>query len=217
MSPPPTPAPPRFEPHGERFGPSGRVGLSSAQTLTERLDLESDFFVPAVACDDGLDNDLDGFADADDLGCSSEMDESEKASHLLCDDGLDNDGDGRIDVLIDRNGDGIPDAPGDAGCAGPIFAENPSCQDGVNNDPSQDALIDFDGGAAAGLPPAQRTAPDPQCPTPWSREVVSPWACGVGHEIAGLVMAALWLRRRVQAPDSKREPDPARAGRRIQT
>ncbi len=28
-------------------------------------------------------------------------------------------------------------------------------QDGINNDPGQDGLIDFDGGVSAGLPPDQ--------------------------------------------------------------
>jgi cytochrome c peroxidase len=50
------------------------------------------------ACNDGIDNDGDGFADAgEDAGCASPEDTSETAHDQLCDDGLDNDGDGLTD------------------------------------------------------------------------------------------------------------------------
>ncbi|MDG2050948.1 MAG: serine protease [Myxococcota bacterium] len=55
-----------------------------------------------AACSNGLDDDLDGLADSpSDPGCSSPMDDSERAVHLACDDGLDNDGDGQIDYPND--------------------------------------------------------------------------------------------------------------------
>ncbi|MBW2445396.1 MAG: S8 family serine peptidase, partial [Deltaproteobacteria bacterium] len=82
-------------------------------------------------CDDGIDNDADGYADADDPGCESTADLFEKIDSLPCDDGLDNDGDGDTDL-------------DDAGCAGPGWpAEDPACSDGVDND--GDGGIDFDG------------------------------------------------------------------------
>jgi hypothetical protein len=55
------------------------------------------------------------------------------ASVSECDNGLDD--------------DGLVDYPEDLGCFGPTLdLEDPECQDGVNNDPAQDGLVDFDGG-----------------------------------------------------------------------
>ena len=55
-------------------------------------------FVPR-ACEDGLDNDGDGFVDhGDDLGCEDPDDPSEWTPSLFCDDGRDNDEDGHTDL-----------------------------------------------------------------------------------------------------------------------
>ena len=64
-----------------------------------------------TACDDGLDNDGDGYIDWNggplgepaDPGCGEATDESEKSPTLICDDGIDNDGDGKIDYPEDPN------------------------------------------------------------------------------------------------------------------
>jgi hypothetical protein len=136
------------------------------------------------ACDDGADNDGDGNADhpADD-GCAAPSALSEEPE---CNDALDNDGDGAVDVA-------------DPGCRDAAWeTESPQCNDGVNNDESQDGLIDFDGGAAAGLPPAEQTAPDPQCATSWDRNEWPETGCGLGGEaaLALLGLGALRSRRR---------------------
>lgn len=102
---------------------------------------------------------------------------------------------------VDDDADGDVDADQDIGCRDGIWpTENPQCADGINNDPGQDALIDFDGGASAGLPVALRTAPDPACadngqPAPWKRSE-SRAACGLGPELAWILPALLVARRR---------------------
>ncbi len=57
-------------------------------------------------CDDGIDNDRDGFIDfaGGDPGCDSALDDSEKSTTYECDDGIDNDGDGFIDYRSDPFG-----------------------------------------------------------------------------------------------------------------
>jgi hypothetical protein len=62
-----------------------------------RTQVEND--VSATLCDDGIDNDRDGFTDfaGGDPGCDSPADDSEKSTAYECDDGIDNDGDGLID------------------------------------------------------------------------------------------------------------------------
>ncbi len=76
---------------------------------------------------------------------------------------------------------------------GRIGPFSPQCQDGINNDPSEDALIDFDGGLSAlGYAAA---APDPQCKDAW-RDCEWPSCCGLGFELALIVPGLMWLRRR---------------------
>ena len=58
----------------------------------------------ADSCDDGEDNDSDGWIDATDLDCTM-YGEEVGFSTLFCNDGLDNDGDG----LIDSNDMGCED------------------------------------------------------------------------------------------------------------
>ena len=136
---------------------------------------------PSVFCDDGLDNDGDGFIDSPaDPGCADADDQSERSADLVCDDGEDNDG----DTLIDY--------PNDLGCIDPLFTvEDPECQDGADND--DDGLIDFDGGASAGVRPRWQTAPDPQCADPWQIREAS---CGIGVELALLLPLLMWRWRR---------------------
>ena len=147
-----------------------------------------------AACENGLDDDGDGLVDAADPGCDDANDASERSAALPCDNGFDDDGDGFVDFSPTP---GV----GDPGCSGPSSAlENPQCQDGLNNDPAQDALIDFDGGASAGLPPEQQTAPDPQCGSePWrNREAAAQPSsgCGIGPELSLLLLGLGALRRR---------------------
>jgi hypothetical protein len=90
--------------------------------------------------------------------------------------------------------------------------EPAACSDGLDND--GDGLIDFDGGQSiwgdctgepGGCPPEVSDLgndgipnPDPQCAgRPWyDRESVSSPSCGLGVELALLLPALFWLRRR---------------------
>jgi hypothetical protein len=119
-----------------------------------------------------------------------------------CSDGFDNDGDGFVDF------------PDDPGCRDPESQrEAPKCQDGINNDPHQDELIDFDGGQSihgqcsagscpAGVsdPDANGVAdPDPDCTTSFRNcEKASCGGCGLGVELLALlaVLGPTWAHRR---------------------
>jgi probable HAF family extracellular repeat protein len=132
---------------------------------------------PAVADPGQGDADADGIGDACDLPC---------------DDGVDNDGDGATDFGADL-GCRYADWP----------TESPACQDGVNNDPGMDDEIDWDGGASAGLPPEQQTAPDSHCDAPWRRAEGARNACGLGPEalVSIAVLCAARRRRRGSGDD----------------
>ena len=116
-------------------------------------------------CNDGVDNDGDGFIDDDDPGCSVN-DGFEFPDPVQCSDGFDNDGDGLVDDAdfgcesasdpdeedpiracndgADNDGDGLIDFPQDSGCENPVDDDefNPAqCQDTVDND--SDGRIDF--------------------------------------------------------------------------
>jgi hypothetical protein len=155
-------------------------------------------------CDDAIDNDGDGLTDyPDDPGCSSAGDLSERDPTLVCDDGVDNDGDGRMDfdpATKASPGDETtpPAGSGDPGCFNPsYFAENPFCQDGINNDPGYDSLMDYDAGLSANGS-ADPGGPDPNCVgTPWKNNE----RCGLGAELALLLPPLMWLfgRRRRSA------------------
>jgi glucose/arabinose dehydrogenase len=113
-----------------------------------------------------------------------------------CDDGLDNDGDGWIDAGDDP---GCLDASG--------LKEDPQCQDGIQND--GDGLVDFDGGESihgpctgvpGGCPPGVSDPegdgvanPDPQCVGKPYRDYERKSGCGLGVELALLLV---WIRRR---------------------
>ncbi len=100
-------------------------------------------------CDDAIDNDGDGLADALDPGCwdahgvyDPEL-EDESVATTRCQDGIDNDGDGLIDF------------PDDPGC-GNIFVNTeveqvdplgrPACSDGIDND--NDGTVDWGQGGS---------------------------------------------------------------------
>jgi hypothetical protein len=165
----------------------------------------------AAACGDGVDNDGDGLVDDADPGCENTQDASERSALYECDDGVDNDGDGGTDYVPDADGDGLPDPPGDVGCAAPRWKETPQCQDGLDND--GDGHIDFDGGQSihgacseGSCPPGVSDLdgdgiadPDLQCQGGPLGLGESPLGCGAGFEAIPLV--GLWwvlrgLRRR---------------------
>jgi hypothetical protein len=125
-------------------------------------------------CEDGIDNDGDGYTDVpDDPGCVDADDVSEWEAGLACDDGEDNDEDGATDLA-------------DPGCPLPHSpTETPKCDDGEDND--GDGLID--------------TA-DPTCtPNQVAREAPK-LACGLGGEpVLALALLAAWARRRRRPRD----------------
>jgi hypothetical protein len=156
------------------------------------------------ACDDGLDNDNDGLVDyPSDPGCTGVSDLAERDSSLPCDDGIDNDGDGRTDFDPDTfasPGDQytLPSGSGDPGCFDSTwFTESPECQDGINNDPSQDfpGHIDYDAGYSVNGSP-DPWGPDPECVgRPWMYSELR-GSCGVGSELALLLPPLMWMWRR---------------------
>jgi cysteine-rich repeat protein len=159
---------------------------------------------PALPCDNGLDDDGDGLVDlaGGDPGCASLLDAAETDPALPCDNGLDDDLDGRTDFDPATFLDPLAGA-GDLGCHDPAWPhEDPKCQDGLDND--ADLLIDWDGGASAGVPPAQQTAPDPFCAgSPWRDRETQKIGCGIGFELAPTLALLLTLRRR-RSPRSLR-------------
>jgi hypothetical protein len=81
---------------------------------------------------------------------------------------------------VDDDGDGAADYPNDPGCRMPYApTEAPACDDGADND--GDGRIDF--GA------------DLQCASAWDPHEAA-GACGVGAELAPLLVACRWLRGR---------------------
>lgn len=141
-----------------------------------------------TACNDGVDNDDDGFLDAEDTGCAGPEDDSEQDPATACDDGIDNDGDGWTDYSPQ---DGV----GDPGCVVPgSGSESPECQDGLDN--QGDGTIDFDGGLSVlGEGSPELREPDPTCTgLPWRQREGGP-LCGLGFEVALLLPLLAWRRR----------------------
>jgi hypothetical protein len=98
---------------------------------------------------------------------------------VSCDDGFDSDGDGLVDF------------PDDPGCKTPqSFAENPKCDDGLDNDGDGDR--DWDGAGVGD--------PDAQCAGDGWRNREKPNSCGLGLELGLALPAFLALRRRRRAP-----------------
>jgi hypothetical protein len=202
---------------------------------------------PALVCDDGVDNDGDGRIDyPTDPSCTDPADASEVGT-AACDNNVDDDGDGRIDHPADPgctdladaselgtagcdNGadddaDGRIDYPADPGCRSLVGLEDPQCQDGLNNDGTEDALIDFDGGqsiygpCSGGVcPPGVSDPnhdgvadPDPNCGGPADNNEMTPsplpWGCGIGPELLllGPLLAAARRRPSSAAPRPRRE------------
>jgi streptogramin lyase len=137
-------------------------------------------FVVSGDCADDVDDDGDGLTDFPaDPGCASATDPTEKTSAKACDDGFDNDADGEIDF------------PNDVGCKDVNGIESPQCDDNLDND--NEGRIDWDGGPSGG-------EPDPNCvDKPWGAREKPKKSCGLGFEIAPLLLAFAIVRRRQRA------------------
>jgi len=151
---------------------------------TTRIRIRAAFDELTIACANGVDDDGDGLVDLADPGCIDAADDSELGT-VQCDNGEDDDGDGYVD---------FPDDPGCASAASD--AEQTQCQDGVDNDGDGD--VDFDGGASlnGGVPVAD---PDPTCAgVAWkNREKAGGGGgCGLGFELAPLLIVLGARRRR---------------------
>jgi hypothetical protein len=99
---------------------------------------------------------------------------------------------------LDNDGDGLTDAAEDPSCADARSkTERTHCSDGKDND--ADRLIDFDGGASAngGVPIA---SPDPFCLTGADPYESAPVSCGLGFEMAPLLVGLAALRSRRRSP-----------------
>ena len=116
----------------------------------------------------GIDRDLDGFLDRDELDAETDPTNAGSAP-AACNDGLDNDGDGDIDLA-------------DAGCNNdPAWdVENPACSNGVNDD--NDGLVDGADPHCAGKPHRKRETPKS--------------SCGLGAELILVLPPLLWWRGR---------------------
>ncbi|MBI4261329.1 MAG: hypothetical protein HY658_12270 [Actinobacteria bacterium] len=125
--------------------PGGHAISQSAEGMEQLLaDLEVTDLDGLPACDNGVDDDRDGFVDHDpdpeigDPGCSSEDDTNEHdPDGPACDDGITNDADPLADFRIDGYGDPGCTDPGDTSETDGAVA----CDDGVDND--GDGLVDF--------------------------------------------------------------------------
>ncbi len=87
-------------------------------------------------CDDGIDNDHDGFIDMDDPGCYSKDDPSERNANVQCDDGIDNDNDGKVDFPNDPECLSPRDKEENAQCSSTI----PIITSGVTVSPSKQGI-----------------------------------------------------------------------------
>lgn len=171
-----------------------------------------------AACDNGIDDDGDGVADFPaDPGCADSSDSSERGT-AACDDGFDDDADGLADFPadpgcenpsdlsergtavcdngIDEDSDGLADFPADAGCLDlndDSELSTVQCDNGLDDD--RDGKIDWRGDGS-GDPDCVSLADTIEDQFPWSWT----WGCGMGPELAALLPALLWLRRRAKAP-----------------
>ncbi len=110
-------------------------------------------------CSDGVDNDEDGFLDAEDIGCAGPEDEDEAdlEDPVVCFDQIDNDDDGLVDF------------PFDPGCATKGAGdeadpeEPPACSNGLDDD--EDEATDFpaDNGCSSAADDDEEVIRPPQC------------------------------------------------------
>jgi hypothetical protein len=136
-----------------------------------------------TSCQDGVDNDCDGFTDAADSDCPQACVPTELGTELTCDDGLDNDCDDLVDC-DDSDCDADPACQTGMACSEYVdkgacnndpncewvgspksgFCQDATggtaeiCDDGIDND--GDTLVDCDDGDCSGDPACQTGACD---------------------------------------------------------
>jgi len=98
----------------------------------------ADVLLEPTMCNNGMDDDEDGFIDMSDPGCDGIWDWDEENWSVECDDGVDNDGDTHVDY-------GPEPLANDPGCLSPADsterASSLACDDGIDND--GDTYIDW--------------------------------------------------------------------------
>jgi hypothetical protein len=105
------------------------LGAVSVPLFTDADTTSVSVTVVYFECNDGIDNDSDGFTDyPDDSDCDSATDDNETAELFACSDGIDNDSDGKIDY------------PNDPGCSS-------------ETDDSETNLSSSGGGSGSHYPP----------------------------------------------------------------
>jgi hypothetical protein len=110
----------------------------SAADLVEGQPTDCASIMPEI-CDDGIDNNGNGFVDCDDWDCSNDP-----ACHESnCGDGVDNDGDGDTDC-------DDSDCLGTVECPAPTENNDADCDDGIDND--GDNLVDCEDPSCHGHP-----------------------------------------------------------------
>lgn len=130
------------------YGNSGII----ADLHTYRNEILSIFSRPD--CDNGIDDDGDGYADyPDDAGCTSATDALERDAQLTCDNMLDDD----LDGLSDNEDPGCAD-PADPSERGALF----ECDNGIDDD--GDLLMDFPDDDGCLHPTNLVEAPEPTLP-----------------------------------------------------
>ena len=127
---------------GILFARAAFMGQPSNTSIYGNVGIISDLFfyrdeilavIDQPDCDDGLDDDADGFIDYPaDPGCASPTDSDETSPFLVCDNGLDDDGDGLVDLA-----DPGCSIAGDTSERGAVF----ECDNGLDDD--DDLLFDY--------------------------------------------------------------------------
>jgi hypothetical protein len=121
-------------------------------------------------CGNGIDDDGDGFVDANDPGCDDADDTWEGNTAYECDDGIDNDGDGLVDSADDPGCGGLPNWTG---------GESPECSNGIDDDADGDVDYPADTLCVDAADLSESSGP-----------------CGIGFELVFILPPLIWMYQR---------------------